>query len=71
MLPSVVVGDNFVTRLAFKVDNVKLIPQISIHHRCIESILLARRAATILLEPLLEAVIVKDLLTVAALHVLL
>ena len=56
-------------RLAPKVDNIKLVPQIPIHIRWVKLIFVTWWAAKVLFEPLLHADFVKYLLAVIALHV--
>ena len=70
MPPPVAVLHDLCARFAPKVDDLELVPQVSIHHLGVEAIALARRAAAVLLEPLLQTVVIEDLLAVVALHVL-
>lgn len=60
-------------RAAFTLEvyDLQLVAKVPVHSRPIESISLAAGAAQVLIKPLLEAVIVKNLLTVTALHILL
>ena len=71
MPPPVVIRHDLSARFAPEVHDLKLVPQVSIHDLGVETITLARGAAGVLLEPLLQTVVVEDLLAVVALHVLL
>ena len=71
MLAPLFVRNDLGAALACEVDDLELVPQIAVHHRCVEAVCLAAGAAHGLVEPLLEAVVAKHLLAVAALHVLL
>ena len=63
------VRDDLSARLAREIDDFQLIPQISIHYTWVESIVFAGGAAPVVLEPLLQTVVVKYLLAVAALDI--
>ena len=60
-------------RAAFTLEvyDLQLVAKVPVHSRPIESISLAAGAAQVLIKPLLEAVIVKNLLTVTALQIFL
>ena len=68
--PPVAILHDLCARFAAKVYDLELVPQVSIHDLGVEAIALARGAAAVLLEPLLQTVVVEDLLAVVALHVL-
>ena len=70
MPPPVAILHDLCARFAAKVYDLELVPQVSIHDLSVEAIALARGAAAVLLEPLLQTVVVEDLLAVVALHVL-
>jgi len=65
------VGDDFGAALAAKVDDFKLVAQISVHYRRVKAISLAAWATVRLLKPLSQTVLAEYLLAVVTLHVFL
>ena len=69
MTAPVQIGNNLGAWLAYKVDYFELVAQIAIHYTCIEAIMFAWRTAAILIKPLLEAVLVENLLAIVTLDI--